>query len=858
MNAADFGNNSGSWDVNIKVTAPIVDPPAGPVTTRKSVNGTDRWTDSGVDFKTGDFVAIVAGGSILFDSSPYGPDGPRSNDGSASIDPDLPFQSLVGSKADPLTLSPPAFFGIGSAYHFRAAVDGRLWLGVNAAEFANNSGAWDVAITLTPASIVFEPVAMVANSSPPAGTVGVDYGSQAIVITGGSGNFTWSWWNTYNPQYGLTPAGLHLDPATGTITGAPTAAGNYYVTIQVHDNVYEIDIKQEFTIKVNAAVRMTTLRLPGGVRTTAYSESLSAAYGTPPYTWEIVAGALPSRLTLVNNVISGTPDTSAVCDFAVRVTDALGTTDRRDFTITVVDPALKILTTGLLPGVIGQDYSQDLQGAYATGALQWTLSGGSLPPGLAMGSDGHITGKPTKAGRYPFNVRLASGSDAVTRDFSIQIHAVGKIWVWGYGNDGQLGTGETIDHNTPVPVSTSSGLTAAVSVDAAGQSLAVDAAGQVWSWGSFGNGVLGQGGAIFRSLTPGKVVKTSGANLTDIVTFTVGNLQAMGVDKMGRLWVWGDNQQGQLGSGPGPSRNTADAVPGLSNVVAVSSSKSGYHSLAVTAGGEVRGWGWNNYGQVGNGDYTPDGSDIHVSIPARVQGLTDIVAVAAGAVHSLALDRFGRVWAWGGNTSGQLGLGTTDSNNSAHLLPVLVPGLSHIKAISAGPVHSLALDDQGHLWVWGSNWNGELGLGSASAPVSSPSMVPTLVNIVFISAGSNFGVALDRDGHVWTWGNNAYGQMGNGTNGAGTNTNAPHVLSSLNGISAAAGGSLHVLAVKTIAAGDMNGDGSINLMDAITVLQIASLMNPAVPVYMSADVDGDGKIGLAEVIYIMQTVAEVR
>jgi alpha-tubulin suppressor-like RCC1 family protein/Tol biopolymer transport system component/chitodextrinase len=864
VNAADFGNNSGSWGVNIKVT---VNPPPGPVVTLKSVNGTDRWTDSGIDFKTGDFVAIVAGGSVNFYysqdgySSPYGPAGPGYNDGSASIDPELPFQSLVGSIGDPSVLSPPAFFGIGSAYHFRATADGHLWLGVNAAEFANNSGSWEVTITLTPASVTFEPVAITTASSLPAGTVGVDYGSRTIETTGGSGDFTWSWWNTYDPQYGSIPAGLQLDPATGTISGTPTRAGNNAVTIQVHDNVYGMDVKQDFTLKVNAAVRMTTLWLPDGVRTAVYSESLNAAYGAPPYTWEIVTGTLPSGLNLVGDRIGGTPDVSAGYNFAVRVTDALGTTDRRDLTITVVDPALKIVTAGLLPGVVGQDYSQTLQGAYAAGTLQWALNSGSLPPGLALDGNGHITGKPTKAGRYPFQVRLAGGSEAVNQEFSIQIHAAGIIWAWGYGSNGQLGTGEKTDRNTPVQGNSSTGLAAAVGADPGSiHSLAVDAAGQVWSWGGGGNGQLGRPAAAAQNSFPGKVVTTAGDNLGNIVLISAGNLQGgMAVDKAGLLWVWGDNQQGQLGNGTDSfSRNSADVVPGLTNVVAVSSSKSGYHSLAVTAGGEVWAWGWNSYGQVGNGDFTPDGSDIHVSTPARVQGLMDIVAVAAGSVHSLALDKFGRVWAWGGNTSGQLGLGTTDSNYPAHLLPVLMPGLSHITAISAGPVYSLALDDQGHLWAWGSNWNGEMGLGSVSASVSSPSMVPSLDGLVSVSSGSNFVIASDSHGSAWTWGRNYYGQLGDGNSGSGHDTTTPHSLISFNGIRAVAGGNMHALALKAIAPGDLNGDGSVNLLDAIAALQISSRMDVAAPVYLSTDVDGDGRVGLAEVIYILQRVVEMR
>jgi alpha-tubulin suppressor-like RCC1 family protein len=354
-------------------------------------------------------------------------------------------------------------------------------------------------------------------------------------------------------------------------------------------------------------------------------------------------------------------------------------------------------------------------------------------------------------------------------------------------------------------------------------------------------------------------VTAAGDPLGDIVVISAGNLQGgMAVDRTGRLWVWGDNQQGQLGNGvPSSTRNSADVVPGLTQVVAVSSSKSSYHSLAVTADGEVRGWGWNSYGQVGNGDFTPDGSDIHVSTPARVQGLTDITAVAAGSVHSLALDKFGRVWAWGGNTSGQLGLGTVDSSYPAHPLPVLVPGLSPITAISAGPVHSLALDNQGHLWAWGSNWNGELGLGSASASISSPSRVPALDGLVSVSSGSNFVIALDSGGSAWTWGRNYCGQLGDGNSGSGHDTATPHALSSLNGISAVAGGNLHALALKVIAPGDVNGDGSVNLLDAITVLQIATQMNVTIPVTLSADVNGDGTIGLAEAMYVIQYIAKL-
>ncbi len=854
VNAATFDDNTGSWNVTIRVT-----PPAGPVINQKSVKGVDKWTDSGVDFKTGDFVAIVASGEVNFyyaqygSSYPYGPDGADYSDSSASIDPNLPFWSLVGSTGDPLTLSPPAFFGIGGAYYFNAVEDGHLWLGVNAAEFADNSGSWDVTVTVTPASIVFEPVAMTTTSPLQEGTAGVAYGPHIIGTTGGSGDFTWSWWNTYDP----IPDWLNLDPATGTLSGTPTKAGNYNVPIKVHDKVYGMDVRQNFTLKVNAAVRMTTLWLPDGVKTAAYSENMNAAYGNPPYTWKIVSGGLPSGLTLTGNTISGTPDASGVYSFTTQVEDALGITDSRNLTINILDPVLKIVTTALLPGAVGQEYNQTLHGAYATSSLEWTLSSGSLPPGLNLDGSGNITGKPTIAGRYPFVIKLTSGSVAVNQDFFIQVNAPGKILAWGYGINGQLGTGEKISYDTPVQTSSSSGLTAAVSVDAGSiHSLAVDTDGTVWSWGQGGNGQLAQSTAGWQNPFPGKVEKTTGGNLGDVVVISAGNLQGgMAINKAGRLLVWGDNQQGQLGNGaPSYTRNSADEVPGLTNVVAVSSSKSGYHSLAVTAGGLVWGWGWNNSGQVGNGDFTPDGTDIHTSTPSRVQGLTDIVAVAAGYDHSLALDKSGRVWAWGSNSSGQLGLGTVDYSYSAHLLPALVPGLSNITAISAGPAYSIALDSNGHIWAWGFNAGSVLGLGHNSSPISSPTKIPSLAGILSISAGSNFVVALDNNGRVWTWGNGNSGQLGDGNSGSG-NFATPRLLGSLNGIRAVAGGNLHAMAVSIT-----NGDSDMTIADAILALRVLSAIppNPQETINKDAALSASSRIGLAEAIYIMQKVAETR
>ena len=478
---------------------------------------------------------------------------------------------------------------------------------------------------------------------------------------------------------------------------------------------------------------MTTLWLPDGVNGTLYSQELHATQGIPPYTWAITDPTqLPSGLKLSGDTLSGIPDTSGIYTFMAQVTDQMGMTNNHDFTITIRDPALAITTLSLLPGIVGQDYSQTLQSTGANGALTWSLSASNLPQGLHLDANqGIISGQPDQSGRVSFTVQLTDGSSTVTRDFTLNVSASGgAVWAWGYDSEGQLGNGEhaqgsdpPIIHDSPVAVSNSSGLISPIQVDASSSaSFALDKDGYVWSWGSGGNGQLGQG-SNWTSYVPGKVVKADGTPLNNIVRIAAGSLGGMAIDSSGQLWTWGDDQQGQLGTGSSSfSQNYASPVTALHNVVAISSSRSGYDDLAVEADGSVWGWGWNSNGQVGNGDYTPDGNDIHTSVPSRVQGLTDIVAVANGFYYSMALDRYGHVWTWGSNYSGDLGLGTQDSSYSAHLLPVRIPGLQNVTAISVDS-SSFALDSDGHVWAWGGNYNGILGVGSTSYAIVSPAKV---------------------------------------------------------------------------------------------------------------------------------------
>ncbi|MBF0487187.1 MAG: hypothetical protein HQK98_03415, partial [Nitrospirae bacterium] len=151
--------------------------------------------------------------------------------------------------------------------------------------------------------------------------------------------------------------------------------------------------------------------------------------------------------------------------------------------------------------------------------------------------------------------------------------------------------------------------------------------------------------------------------------------------------------------------------------------------------------------------------------PVQVSGLTGVTAVAGGFEHTIALTGDGTVWAWGYNGYGQLGDGTNTNSNT----PVQVSGLTGVTAVAGGAVHSVALRSDGTVWAWGLNQYGQLGNGT-NTNSNTPVQVSGLTGVTAVAAGFEHSVALKSDGTVWAWGYNGYGQLGNGTN---TNSNTP-------------------------------------------------------------------------------------
>jgi alpha-tubulin suppressor-like RCC1 family protein len=243
--------------------------------------------------------------------------------------------------------------------------------------------------------------------------------------------------------------------------------------------------------------------------------------------------------------------------------------------------------------------------------------------------------------------------------------------------------------------------------------------------------------------------------------------------------AWGFNEDGELGDGTTESSDMPVEVSGLSDVVAVAGG--GHHSLALLKNGTVMAWGENFYGQLGNG------TKANSLVPVRVNGLSEVAAVAAGENDSLALRKNGTVMAWGRNSSGQLADGATESSD----VPVAVNKLSEVAAISAGGSFSLALLKNGSVVAWGENFYGQLGNGTKEDS-HVPVAVGRLTGVVAVSGGFRHALALLSNGMVVAWGDNEYGQLGNGTE---TDSDVPTPVSNLSHVSAISAGRGQSLAV---------------------------------------------------------------
>jgi len=290
-----------------------------------------------------------------------------------------------------------------------------------------------------------------------------------------------------------------------------------------------------------------------------------------------------------------------------------------------------------------------------------------------------------------------------------------------------------------------SGLSGVTAIAAGGNhSLALKDDGTVWAWGYNGQGQLGSGIGTgeMEYPNPMQVELSAGDPFGSVVDIAAGYNSSFALKNDGTLWAWGHNDDGQLGDGTDTNRRNpvqvmaSEGVPFV-GVVAVSSGP--HHTLALKSDGTIWAWGSNNNGELGDG-----GNVQRSAYPVQVKAsngvpLSGVTAIAAGGSDgsasgfSLALKNDGTVWAWGQNGYGKLGNGDDANENQKNPVQVMASAgvpLSGVAAIAASKYHhTLALKDDGAVWAWGKNNDGQLGNGT-----ETPSGIP-----VQVSGGLNLG-----------------------------------------------------------------------------------------------------------------------
>ena len=349
-------------------------------------------------------------------------------------------------------------------------------------------------------------------------------------------------------------------------------------------------------------------------------------------------------------------------------------------------------------------------------------------------------------GRTPVQVQGLTGVTTLTADGGVTYALLkdGTVRAWGYGSSGQLGNGTTGNSNVPVQVK---GLNAVASITAGGgTAYARLLDGTVRAWGGNWYGQLGNG-TTGDSNVP---VEVDGLTGVSAVTAAIGTAYALLND--GTIRAWGGNRVGQLGNGTHADRNIPGPVKTISGATSITATA--FSVFTLLADGTVRAWGDNYDRQLGVSGTAP-----FSSLPVGISGLSGVAMAAQGAATKYALLADGTVWAWGSNSYGQLGSGMAIYDSS---VPVRVRGITGAVSVMADGGTAYALLADGTVLAWGENSRGQLGNGTTTDS-STPVPVQGLAGVSSITASNGSAYARLLDGTVRAWGGNQFGQLGDGT-----------------------------------------------------------------------------------------------
>ena len=335
-----------------------------------------------------------------------------------------------------------------------------------------------------------------------------------------------------------------------------------------------------------------------------------------------------------------------------------------------------------------------------------------------------------------------SHSAAITED--------GSLYLWGDNDYGQLGNGTEEDSSIPIKIMDN---VAAVSLGTE-HSAAITEDGSLYLWGNNDYGQLGNG-TEEESSTPIKI-------MDNVVEVSLGGRHSAAITEDGSLYLWGDNYRGELGNGiSGGDRygynkgiDSSTPIKIMDNVATVSLGP--HHSAGITEDGSLYLWGYNYSGQLGNST-TEDSST-----PIKI--MDNVATVSLGMEHSAAITEDSSLYLWGYNGEGQLGNGST--NNSSTPIKIM----DNVAAVSLGYWHSAAITEDGSPYLWGENNFGQLGNGNSGGyfmdydeGIDGSTPIKIMDNVAAVSLGFFHSAAITEDGSLYLWGNNDDGQLGNGT-----------------------------------------------------------------------------------------------
>lgn len=368
---------------------------------------------------------------------------------------------------------------------------------------------------------------------------------------------------------------------------------------------------------------------------------------------------------------------------------------------------------------------------------------------------------------------------------TISIKSDGTLNIWGNNNYGQICDGTTIERLSPVQLD--SIIDIAYIASGGYQIIAFKKDGTLWTWGDSTYG---------RDYNLSRIYEfpTKLNNISDVKEVSIADKYYMALKNDGTVWAWGDNSSGQLGNGTTDSITKPIMIQGLSDVKSIASCEK--TSLAVKNDGTVWAWGDNTYGLFGNGTF------VNSNVPLKIDNFSAVKSISVGDDHVLAVKDDGTVWAWGANSMGQLGDGTEASKS----IPIKVPGLIDISDVISEGLNSFAIKNDGALFGWGYSISFAQENGQH---VTSPVRVSGLSNVKDMvlyerlnNADKNAYIyTVNKDGTVWKsilnlcaadnsieqlsglsdfksitstglikndntlycWGDNMYGQLGDGT-----------------------------------------------------------------------------------------------